>query len=115
MGERTRRLDTLLGQCDGRSLDRANPNGKVALPVSLLEQDNRLVCRHLDSDADDLHMLHCGSVPRLVAFGGAHAEVRSAPFPTVHRRGMSASGAGGVSEAGPPLKLSAPRRDKPLF
>src|SRR3984885_8036660 len=52
----------LLRKGDCRSLDRPDPDWQVAIPLRLLEQDDGAVRRHLDPDADDLHLPHCSSV-----------------------------------------------------
>src|SRR3984957_6854368 len=52
----------LLGEGDCRCLDRPDPDGQVPVPLRLLEQDDGAVRRHLDPDADDLHLTHCRSV-----------------------------------------------------
>src|SRR6266566_2087555 len=62
MGERPRRDHALLGEGDGGSLHRADPDRQVPVPLGFLEQDDGLVRGHLDSDADDLHLPHGGSV-----------------------------------------------------
>src|SRR5580692_8426326 len=53
---------TLLGEGDCRCLDRPDPDGQVPITLRLLEQDDGAVRRHLDPDADDLHLPHCSSV-----------------------------------------------------
>src|SRR6266851_7357232 len=62
MSERPGRDHALLGERDGGSLHRADPDRQIPVPLGLLEQDDGLVRGHLDPDADDLHLPHGGSV-----------------------------------------------------
>ena len=53
VGHGPRGLDALEGEGDGRGLDRADPDGQVALSVDLLQEHDRLVRRKLDPHADE--------------------------------------------------------------
>ena len=50
--------DALLGERDGGGLDRADPDRQIAVARGLLQQDDRLVGRELDSDTDHGELDH---------------------------------------------------------
>src|SRR5699024_8697369 len=104
VGERPGGRHPLLGKRDGRGLHTTDPDRQVAITIGFFEQDNRLVRGHLNPDADDLHVLHSGSVPRVVMPAG-----RSSLLPRwIRSRGrnrhpslQSSPEAGGRKPSGP--------------
>ena len=64
VGQRSRRLDPLLRVGDGGGLRRTDPDGQVAVAVTLSQQHDRVVGRHLDPDPEDVQNLHSPTVPR---------------------------------------------------
>src|ERR1700757_173396 len=58
MGERTRRLDSLLLEGDRGGCGLADPDRQVAIAVGLAQQEHRLVLRLLDANADDANFTH---------------------------------------------------------
>src|SRR5207342_382557 len=55
--------DALLRERDRGGLYRADPDGQVALAGHLTEKHDRLVRRHLDPDAHDIHFAHAFTLP----------------------------------------------------
>ena len=107
----SRRLDTLLGVGDGGGLDRADPDGQVALTVALAQQHDGLVRRHLDPDADHVDWLHDVSLLRIreVRFSDADPGP-AAPSPARRAAGrVSAASARVVSSARPWASAPRPR------
>src|SRR6201994_139173 len=62
VGQRPRRDHALLGEGDRGGFDGTDPDGQVPVTLCLLQQDDRAVGRHLDPDADDLHLPHYSSI-----------------------------------------------------
>src|SRR5215472_2497895 len=62
MRERSDGDHALLGEGDRRGLDRPDPDGQVPVPLRLLQQDDGAIRRHLNPDADDLHLPHRSSI-----------------------------------------------------
>src|SRR6202046_4688937 len=58
MGQRTRRLDSLLLEGDRGGFGLADPDRQVAVAVSLAQQQHRLVLRLLDANAGDANLTH---------------------------------------------------------
>src|SRR6516164_752841 len=58
MRQWTRRLDSLLFKGDRGGLGLADPDRQVAVTVGFAQQQNRLVLRLLDANADDANFTH---------------------------------------------------------
>ena len=58
VGQRPGRLDALLLQRDGRGLGLADPDRQIAVAVGLPQQQNRLVLRLFDANADHTNLTH---------------------------------------------------------
>ena len=58
MGQRTRRLDSLLLEGDRGGFGLADPDRQGPVAVSLAQQQHRLVLRLLDANADDANFTH---------------------------------------------------------
>ncbi len=58
VGQRAQRLHALLLERDGRGLDGADPDRQVAHAVLFAQQDDGLVGRQFDPNADDPHRMH---------------------------------------------------------
>ena len=58
MGERPGRLDALLFEGDRGCLGLADPDRQVAITVGLAQQQDRLVLRLLDANADNANFTH---------------------------------------------------------
>jgi len=62
VSQRPLRHHALLREGDRGRLHRSDPDRQVPLPLHLLQQDDGVIRRHLNPDADDLHLPHSGSV-----------------------------------------------------